>query len=781
MKFGWTYTRKTKGGAELTITDPSQISAAAAMIKVEPVRGLRCPFCDKKLVNRAGLESHRQYCKHRAKSKSGILKFKDGDASRPICLTVAPTQRHFVQRRLVERKSFESVYPSVWRHLEIRQGLSTARRNVRRRNRPIPGGADGRSKNRGNTRRHRKTYGDKAHIIALFDEAVMEGVAAAASCIDKSMKLSRGECMRYVRKRRHILELAADDVCKKLKTSVKRSLRDNGHYQPYRAAEEALNRMFVQRRKMGRRVSSRWLMVKLRALVKRHHPLKAEKFKCSAGMVQKHRVRYGIVPRRRTNKKAKNKGDRLPIWRAHHHRQIKLRSNGDQVDDLYGRWRPTNTFSLDQVPCPFALQLGSTLAEKGVAEVWVKQPTAGLEKRQCTLQCMFRAPYDRAPEEGCRAEPSVAQPPGCIIFRGTGKRISAVEKAAYAKDIIVLWQPKAWVDRVVAIQHVKALAPWFKKHVKGDSIIGCDNLDAQIQLKFYQEVQQHWRANCTHPPGGSTDGLQAVDDGYGKDVKWEMGEQQEAWLDIADNVEKWEDGKLRASDRRILLTHWYSRALAKTHAKVNSMWRYHERTGSIMTVNGSRRTLLTPGGIKDYDIGVIDAQAYANMKSLTRSELMIAESEKSASKEGDSGTEPEVESDYDDETKQEIAEMHGQHHHDELVQDPTVAGAASDDDATVVDNVPVPTFADICGDKYQCSTEEQPVLKKGTMISFFWGDAEGYSLGKIVAVTSKRSKSRAFPYYVRHDGEREERGHALAIDMMATAGPSGSWAVLTLV
>jgi hypothetical protein len=39
MKFGWTdaYTRKTKEGAELTITDPSQMSAAAAIIKVEPV------------------------------------------------------------------------------------------------------------------------------------------------------------------------------------------------------------------------------------------------------------------------------------------------------------------------------------------------------------------------------------------------------------------------------------------------------------------------------------------------------------------------------------------------------------------------------------------------------------------------------------------------------------------------------------------------------------------------------------------------------------------------
>jgi hypothetical protein len=214
---------------------------------------------------------------------------------------------------------------------------------------------------------------------------------------------------------------------------------------------------------------------------------------------------------------------------------------------------------------------------------------------------------------------------------------------------------------------------------------------------------------------------------------------------------------------------------------VNSIWRYHERTGSIMTVNGSRRTLLIPGGIKDYDIGVIDAQAYANMKSMTQSELVIAEAEKSTSKEGESGTEPEVESDYDDETKQEIAEMHGQHHHDELVQDPTVAGAATDNDATVVDNVPVLTFADICGDKYQCSTEEQPVLKKGTMISFFWGDDEGYSLGKIIAVTSRRSKSPAFPYYVRHNGEREEQGHALAIDMMVSAGRSGSWAVLTPV
>ena len=76
------------------------------------------------------------------------------------------------------------------------------------------------------------------------------------------------------------------------------------------------------------------------------------------------------------------------------------------------------------------------------------------------------------------------------------------------------------------------------------------------------------------------------------EVKWEMGEEQKSWLNVADNVEKWEDGKLKASNRRILLTHQYPRALNGTHAKVSAIWRYHEKTRSIVTANGSRRPLL---------------------------------------------------------------------------------------------------------------------------------------------------------------------------------------------
>ena len=174
------------------------------------------------------------------------------------------------------------------------------------------------------------------------------------------------------------------------------------------------------------------------------------------------------------------------------------------------------------------------------------------------------------------------------------------------------------------------------------------------------------------------------------------------------------------------------------------MWKYHERTGSIITVNGSRRPLLTSGEMKDYNIGVTDPQLYTKMHSLMQNELVIAEAEKSASKERDSRSEPEVESDYDAVTLAKIAEMHGQHHHEELVQDPTADVSKTNDGDTVVDNTPDPILEDICGDKYKCSTEEEPVLKKGMMCSFFWGDNKGYLLGKSVAVISRSSKKHAF-------------------------------------
>jgi len=66
-----------------------------------------------------------------------------------------------------------------------------------------------------------------------------------------------------------------------------------------------------------------------------------------------------------------------------------------------------------------------------------------------------------------RAEcpPGGQQPRLAIIFRGTGKRITAVEKASWHPSIDVYFQPKAWLDRDTALAWAKKT---FKNHVDAD-------------------------------------------------------------------------------------------------------------------------------------------------------------------------------------------------------------------------------------------------------------------------------------------------------------------------
>ena len=57
-------------------------------------------------------------------------------------------------------------------------------------------------------------------------------------------------------------------------------------------------------------------------------------------------------------------------------------------------------------------------------------------------------------------------------------------------------------------------------------------------------------------PAGTTDITQPVDSGYGRAVKRLIGVKLAEWLDNEANLEKWETGKLTASERRILFTIW---------------------------------------------------------------------------------------------------------------------------------------------------------------------------------------------------------------------------------
>jgi len=94
-----------------------------------------------------------------------------------------------------------------------------------------------------------------------------------------------------------------------------------------------------------------------------------------------------------------------------------------------------------QVPLPFCLDMGRTMARRGAGRVHVKTPNPALSKRQATLQVLARA-------DGRQGRIA-------IIFRGKGN-IKPEEQAMYDDlDIDVYWQPKAWADADFTIDWVE--------------------------------------------------------------------------------------------------------------------------------------------------------------------------------------------------------------------------------------------------------------------------------------------------------------------------------------
>ena len=75
-----------------------------------------------------------------------------------------------------------------------------------------------------------------------------------------------------------------------------------------------------------------------------------------------------------------------------------------------------------------------------------------------------------------------------------------------------------------------------------------------------------------------------------------MGQQLDEWLDDDDNLEKWEDNKMSASDRRILLATWYSKAVQRA-LEGEAKWKYFQHAGALLTADGSDDDLIKFEGV----------------------------------------------------------------------------------------------------------------------------------------------------------------------------------------
>ncbi len=169
----------------------------------------------------------------------------------------------------------------------------------------------------------------------------------------------------------------------------------------------------------------------------------AAKFKGSNNWFQRFKKRHLISLRNRTNKKKDAANDGKATIQMFHRQlrkavQSRRRRNTNSSDPQYGRWLLSHRYNVDQVPLPFIVGQEKTYETSGAKQVWVSQPSTGLDKRQATLQLCIRASGEQ------KIKPA-------IIFRGKGN-ISQNKKQRYDERVDVYFQPCAWMDQDLNMQ-----------------------------------------------------------------------------------------------------------------------------------------------------------------------------------------------------------------------------------------------------------------------------------------------------------------------------------------
>ena len=121
-----------------------------------------------------------------------------------------------------------------------------------------------------------------------------------------------------------------------------------------------------------------------------------------------------------------------------------------------------------------------------------------------------------------------------------------------------------------------------------EPLLTLDNLHGQTTETFKAyNMKKGYNSLVWHYPGGCTDAVQPIDAGLGALIKVEVGKQLDIWLNSGDNLKRWESNALTASDRRVLLTKWVPTAVDIVDNRPNYRFRLFEKTGSLMTADGT--------------------------------------------------------------------------------------------------------------------------------------------------------------------------------------------------
>ena len=179
---------------------------------------------------------------------------------------------------------------------------------------------------------------------------------------------------------------------------------------------EALFKEFLPSRSSGHIVNFSWLWSRARNLQLDIDPKVEGKHHVVVRFLQKKKELKMRSTQRIKIKHKKEIEPSLKKWHAtFKEKYIRTGSKDSSYDQKWGCYQPAQRLNVDKSPLSYLLH-GKKIyeyipkREGSTHNTWISQPCSGLEKRQCTLQVIFR-------QEG-------EQPKLTIIFRGQGKCFS---------------------------------------------------------------------------------------------------------------------------------------------------------------------------------------------------------------------------------------------------------------------------------------------------------------------------------------------------------------------
>ena len=557
---------------------------------------VECPKCNKKFLNQQGLSVHLK-CKHPSYNEN----------PKAAAVLVEATKRPEVPEavRLEEPEAVRTEEPEAVRPEEpdaVRpeepEGHEAEEVHAEEATEPAEveaastkaGAPPKIERRKGQKFRYARSNMFKAQVIAARN-----GGATPEELVAR-YKINKCQVSKWMKQEEEIIQAATGDMKKLFK--IRKAVKYNSLFKEMKV-------VFLAAREQGRAVDFNWLWSRGRVIYRQQEGQNAEQLKqhVVTNFIKRMNLKLRRVQRNKKLPKEALRGD-LQKWHATTRERLVRTGLNDNYDPKYGRFLPEQRFNVDQSPLPFAIDTKKTYEEVKPKDpenrhkkVWVQQPGSGLEKRQCTLQICFR--------------PTGTQPRLAVIFRGQGKRISQVERNAWHKDVDVYFQKCAWADTEFCVDWAKhTLAPAID--VERFALFQ-DNLEGQIANLYKETIADLFGVNW-YGLKNATDYWQPVDAGYAMLLKILIKNTFHDWLDDDENAEKWygHDGKFSASERRILITHWSGNAYnTLSSPKYDEFrWRLFQKTGCLLTADGSDDELIQPEGLPNYVVpppALIDA------------------------------------------------------------------------------------------------------------------------------------------------------------------------------